>query len=290
MIEVGQINTLTIISDNKSEFVLQHPRTDHEVLLNKSVATESLLIDDEVKVFVYIDKNDSLVATIETPYTLVGEYGYLKVVETHKFGDFLDWGIEKDLFIPDTEQRERIALDRKYLVRVCIDERTNKIYATTKINKYIQNSDFDIAPEDKVQIVPVSDEELGYRCIINKKYIGMIYHNEIFQDVYLGMTLEGEVKKIREDGLVDVSLQKFGFKNVLDSKDRILSYLKEIGGHSPLHDKSSPEEIRSTLNMSKKTFKSSIGILYKDKLIVIKKDGIELKGAMPFLENDRNKL
>jgi predicted RNA-binding protein (virulence factor B family) len=252
LIRIGEINKLIVKNENQSGFVLDHPDDDETIFLPGSLAPKNLYIGDEVDVFVSIDKSGTLIASTEIPNTLVGEFGFLKVVETHSFGAFVDWGITKDLFIPDTEQKERMGKGKYYLVRVCIDLSTEKIYGTTKVNKYIQGSEFDIKAEDKVELVPYSKEDLGYRCIINKKYIGMIYHNEIFQNIRIGKPLEGRVKKLREDGLVDAALQVQGFKNVLNSKDTILAYLKERGGKSPLHDKSSPEEIRSALNMSKK--------------------------------------
>ena len=166
--------------------------------------------------------------------------------------------------------------DQYYIVRVCLDERTNKIYGTTKIGKYIAASEFDIEEKDRVRVIPARKEELGYRCLINEKFIGMIYYNEIFQDIEIGCELPGFVKKIREDGLVDISLQQIGFERLDSTQETILNYLRKNGGKSSLHDKSSPDEIKATLNMSKKSFKSSIGMLYKQKKILIHKDGIEL--------------
>ena len=276
MIEIGRINTLIVTSENPSGFLLDHPDDDESIFLPGNLAPDDLNQGDKIDLFVSVDKTGSLLASTQIPNTLVGEFGFLKVVDTKAFGAFLDWGVTKDLFIPDTEQRERIREGESHLIRVCIDDKTEKIYGTTKINKYIQNSEFKIKEKDKVSIVPVLEEEIGFRCIINKEYIGMVYHNEIFQNINIGMTLNGEVKKIREDGLVDASLQVQGFKNVLNSKDKILEYLKENGGRSSLHDKSSPDDIKKALNMSKKTFKASIGMLWKDKLIMINKDGIEL--------------
>jgi predicted RNA-binding protein (virulence factor B family) len=276
LIRIGEVNKLVVKDENSSGFVLDHPDDDESIFLPSSQAPQDLYIGDEIDVFVIVDKDGKLLGSTQVPNTIVGEFGFLKVVDTHSFGAFLDWGIQKDLFLPDTEQKERVKLGAKYLVRVCIDMKTEKIYATTKTGKYIKSSEFDIKEGSRVKIVPISKEELGYRCIINKKFIGMIYHNEIYQNIKMGMPLNGVVKKIREDGLVDAALQVQGFKNVVNSKDTIINYLNQHGGKSHLHDKSSPEEIKRILGMSKKTFKSSIGILYKEKLILIKEDGIEL--------------
>lgn len=276
LIKIGEVNKLEVISENNSGFFLDHADRDESVFLPGTLAPKGTSVGDELEVFVNVDNQGSLLATMEIPNTLLGEFGFLEVVSTRDFGAFLNWGVTKDLFVPDNEQRERVRVGERHIIRVCKDENTDRIYGTTKINKFIQTSEFDIQEGDKVQITPVLNEELGYRSIINKKYIGMIYHNEIFQKIEINIPLEGRVKKIRDDGLIDASLQIQGFKNILNSKDKILAYLKEVGGTSPLHDKSSPEEIRSALNMSKQTFKNAIGMLYKDKVIIIKKDGIEL--------------
>ncbi len=276
MIRIGEVNTLKVVSENKSGFLLEHPDDDEQVFLPGTLAPSGVAKDDELDLFITVDKEGSLIGSLEIPNTLVGEYGFLEVIDAQEFGAFLDWGVTKDLLVPDTEQRQRIRLGETHLIRVCMDERTEKIYGTTKINKYIQNTTFDIQEKDSVTIVPILNEELGYRCIINKKYIGMIYHNEIFKNIKIGRSYDGQVKKIRTDGLIDASLQVLGIKNVIDSKDTVVAYLQKCGGKSPLHDKSSPEEIKKALNISKKTFKNSIGMLFKDKTILIKKDGIEL--------------
>lgn len=255
---------------------LKAENSNQEIFMPKSFAPNGLKVGQKVKAFVYAEDDQALLATTKFPSAMVGEYAFMNVVRVMSFGAFFDWGFNKDLLVPETEQRLPIEEGESHLIRICLDERTNKIYGTNKINKYIQDTDFQIDIKDKVKLTPVIDEELGYRCIIEKKYIGMIYHNEIFQPITLGQSLEGVVKKIREDGLVDVALQPQGFINLVGAQDKIIAYLEQSGGKSPLHDKSSPKEIRDTLNISKQTFKNTIGILYKARKIVIKKDGIEL--------------
>lgn len=277
MLEIGKMNRLYVYNENKKNYILRVPNYDVDVELPKSEATELVNQGDILEVFVYVDNNDKEVASLTRPVALLDEFAVVKVVESHQFGAFVDWGLSKDLLVPDTEQKERMGNNRYYIVRVCLDERTNKLYGTTKIGKYIPESQFDIAEGDKIEIIPASYEELGYRSLINRKFIGMIYHNEIFQKIEIGTPISGVVKKIRNDGLVDAALQVQGFKNIEDSQKVVLEFLRANGGKTSLHDKSSPEEIREKLGMSKKTFKNAIGMLYKERRIVIHKDGIELK-------------
>lgn len=276
LIDIGQINHLEVHRKFKSNYLLRAPDFDVDVTLPAEEVENELEVGDKVKAFVYVDNKDEPVASMKLPFAMVDQYFVAKVVETHQFGAFVNWGITKDLLVPDTEQKERMGQDRYYIVRVCLDERTNKIYGTTKIGKYIQDSKFDIKVKDKVKVIPAKKEELGYRCLINGKFIGMIYYNEIFQNIEMGTELKGIVKKLRPDGLVDVSLQKLGIGNLENAQDVIINYLSKNGGKSKLHDKSSPDEIAQALNMSKKSFKSAIGMLYKQKRILIHKDGIEL--------------
>lgn len=282
MLKIGHINEFTVLETCSEGFFLTLKGSNdscdskEKVLLPTPYAPEEVKIGQEIRAFTYFEDDSLIVATTFFPDAMVGEYALLEAVDVKQFGAFFDWGLDKDLLVPETEQRLPIRLDEDHIVRVCIDERTQKIYGTTKINKYIQESEFDIEENDEVEIEPVTDEELGFRCIINRKFIGMIYHNEIFQDIALGHSMKGIVKKIREDGLVDLALQVQGFKNLVNAQDKILAYLKQNDGASPLHDKSTPEEIQRILNMSKQTFKKTIGILYRSKQITIKKDGIEL--------------
>jgi predicted RNA-binding protein (virulence factor B family) len=275
MIEIGKINKLTVTSEVANGFYLSDGDNEDVAFISRSMAP-GITVDQIVDAFLYVDNNDSVLATLQHPRALLGEYALMSVVDTVTFGAFFDWGISKDLLVPDTEQKLVVRNGEEHIVRVCLDERTRLLYGTTKLGKYIQGSDFDIKEADKVEIVPSNWEELGYRCIINKKYIGMIYHNEIFSEVEIGTPLKGVVKKIRPDGLIDAALQVQGIRNLTNSKEVILGYLEAVGGKSPLNDKSSPDDIREALSMSKQTFKNTIGMLYKARKIKISKDGIEL--------------
>lgn len=277
MIEIGKISELTVADENASGYYLKHDNYDVLIFMPPSLGPGNVKIGDRLSVFIYLDKSGSPLATTHFPSAVVGEYALMNVVETTGFGAFVNWGISKDLLIPDTEQKFPIKKGENHLVRVCLDERTNKIYGTTKLGKYIEMSDFDIEVADEVKLVPFLKDHLGYRVTVNRKFIGMIYHNEIFiNDIEIGQTLTGFVKNIRPDGLLDCALQAQGIKNSLDSKDVILNFLKNEGGKSSLCDKSHPEEIKESLNMSKQTFKKAIGMLYKEGKILLSKSGIEL--------------
>lgn len=277
MIEIGKANKLVVIRAENNGYVLKDLESSDQVYMPQNFATTHLQVDQEVTAFVYLDSQNEMTATTRMPYAMVGEYALMTVKEAHEFGAFFHWGIKKDLLVPGNQQKVKVRESEDHIVRVCIEEGTNRIYGTTKLGKYIESSEFDIDEGSKVEIVPVEKTQLGYRSIVNRKFIGMIYHSEIFQDLYMGQPYPGVVKKLRADGLVDLSLQPLGIRNSVSAKDTILEYLKENGGKSTLHDKSSPEDIKDALGMSKKTFKAAVGMLYKDRKIVLTDDGIELK-------------
>lgn len=276
MIEIGQVNQLIVSRETSSGYYLKNPDTNEEVFMPPSLAPIKVKVSEEMEVFVYLDTNGSMIATSQIPYAVVGEYALLQATNVQDFGAFFEWGIEKDLLVPGNEQKFKVRDDEEHLVRICLEEDTERVYGTTKLGKYIESSNFDIAEKDIVDIVPVQQSDLGFRVIINRKFIGMIYANEIFSDVLINEKYQGVVKKIREDGLVDCALQVQGIKNLDNAKDIVFDYLERNGGKSSLHDKSSPEEIKYELGMSKKSFKSAIGMLYREKKILISKTGIEI--------------
>ncbi|MCO4754518.1 MAG: hypothetical protein KC478_08540 [Bacteriovoracaceae bacterium] len=277
MIEIGKMNTLTVESKGGEGFLLTQEESGEHCFMPHSLAGENIKTNEQVDVFVYLDSNSKrLLATSEIPHAFVGEYGYMEVIDVQPFGAFLDWGINKDLLVPGNEQKEKLRLGEKYLVRVDLEEGAERVFGSTKLGKYIDDTEFDILENDKVELQPVEDTELGYRCIINRKYIGMIYHNETFTHVKLGKFYEGYVKKLREDGLIDASFQVQGVGNLFQSKDKVMEVLNRNKGSVGITDKSSPEAIRGLFGMSKKTFKSAVGMLYKDRKITINKNGIEV--------------
>lgn len=276
MIQIGKVNQMVVSGESASGCYLRlqpqegEEHTDQrEVFMPSSFSPLRVNAGQEIDVFVYLDTQGKLVGTSEMPFAEVGEYAYMRAIDVEEFGAFFDWGIDKDLLVPGNEQKVRVKKFEDYLVRVCLEDGTNRVFGTTKLGKYIESSVFDFEERDTVQIVPVQKTDLGHKVIINRKFIGMIYDSETFKSVTLDQTYDAIVKKIREDGLVDVSLHSQGIQNLEDSKERVLSFLEKCGGMSPLNDKSSPEEIQKQLGMSKKTFKSAIGMLFKERKIEI---------------------
>lgn len=278
MLEVGKVNKLKVNRETTSGYYLCSKEDDYadEVFMPASLAPLKIKVGQDITAFIYEDSKGRLIATSDIPFAAVGEYALLSVIDTRDFGAFMDWGIDKDLLVPGNEQKIKMRTHDKYLVRVCREEGTNRIYGTSKIGKYVEASDFDIMEGDPIRMVPIVKTDLGFKVIINRKFIGMIYHNEIFSPIIIGEMYDGVVKKLRTDGLVDAALQIQGIKNLVDAKDKIIEMLEDCNGESFLNDKSTPAEIKRMLGMSKKTFKNALGMLYKERKVLISKEGIKL--------------
>jgi predicted RNA-binding protein (virulence factor B family) len=275
MIEIGKINTLTILRETTVGLYLGD-EDKNDVLLPNSFIKDNYKVGDKLDVFIYNDSEDRIIATTKTPYAKINEFAYLRVVSVSEVGAFMDWGLEKDLLVPFSEQKHKMSDDNFYVVYIYLDEVTNRIVASNKIDKFINNENIQLEEGQKVDLIVYEESPLGFSCIINGAHKGLIYHNDIYKDVYIGDEMEGFVKTIREDKLIDVSFQKSGFKNVLDSTEVVMEYLEKNNGYLSLHDKSTPEEISIRLSMSKATFKKAIGILYRHRKVLIKPDGVYL--------------
>lgn len=273
MIEVGKVNTLKVLRETEVGFYLGD-EDRNEVLLPISYAKEKYKSGKFLEVFVYPDADGKAIATTSKPYININEFAYLRVVSVNDIGAFLDWGIEKDLLVPFSEQKHKLTEDNFYVVFVYLDEVTNRIVASTKIDKFLDNEELTVKEGEEVDLIVYEESPLGFSAIINGQHQGLIYHNDIYKEVEIGDEMKGFVKNIREDKLIDLSFQKSGFKNVLDSTDVVMEYLQKHNGFVDLHDKSTPEEISIRLSMSKATFKKAIGILYRHRKILIKPDGI----------------
>ena len=247
-----------------------------EVLLPGKYLTPEMKEGDMIEVFLYCDSEDRPVATTEQPLATVGEIAFLRVKDINKFGAFLDWGVLKDLFVPYREQATPMQKDRKYLVYVYLDEESMRIAGSSKLSKFLHNKDVDLQTNQQVQIVIAEKTDLGYRVVVDNRYWGMIYEDEVFEKINIGDKRTGFVKKIREDNKIDISLQKLGYGAVDPASMDILNKLSAAGGFIPLSDKSPPEKIYDYFKMSKKTFKKAIGALYRERKILIKPDGIQL--------------
>lgn len=275
MIQIGRTNTLTILRETAPGLYLGDDE-NNVVLLPKKYIEETFKVGDEIDVFVYKDSEDRIIATTSKPFVEINNFAYLNVSEASKVGAFLDWGLEKDLFVPFKEQKHKMMEGYSYVVYIYLDELTERIVASSKINKFISNDRLEVEQGEEVDLLVYSETDLGFTCVINGIHKGLVYHNDIFQDVAVGDQLKGYVKLIREGNLIDLSLQKIGFKHVLSSTDKILKYMREHDGHLDLTDKSSPDLIERRFDMSKATFKKSIGILYRQRKVTLHDDGIRI--------------
>ena len=248
------------------------------MLLPKRYAPENLQENDEIEVFIYLDSEDRIIATTETPLAEVGECAYLKAKEVNKYGAYLDWGLPKDLFVPYREQKMRMSAGKQYWVYLYIDQDTDRIAASAKIDKFLDRYNPPYSEGDEVSIQIHSKTDLGTKVIVDNLYWGIIYNNETFANLTIGETRIAYIKKIREDLKLDISLSKSGYQNkISDIETNILNALEAHNGFLPLHDKSSSDDIKEQLSMSKKSFKMAIGGLYKAGKISIEENGIRLK-------------
>ncbi len=275
MIQIGKVNTLTVIRETDVGFFLCDDEKN-EVLLPASLSKTPLKTKEKIDVFVFPDSEAKLIASTKIPYAQINSFAYLRVTSLTEIGAFLDWGLEKDLFFPFNEQKFDVEEGDFCVIYIYIDSISNRIVASNKLDKFIITDEIALTEGQEVDVMVYEESPLGYSAIINNKYKGLIYHNDIFKEVFIGDELKGYVKTIREDKLIDLSFQKSGFKNVLDSTEVILEYIKTHNGFLDLHDKSTPEEISIRLSMSKATFKKSIGILYRHRKVLIKPDGVYL--------------
>ncbi|MGE8512279.1 MAG: S1 RNA-binding domain-containing protein [Chryseobacterium culicis] len=272
--QLGKTQTLTISEKINSGWILVD-ESGEKAFLPKIFIQDEKEIGEEVEVFVYQD-DDKLKATTEIPLAEVGEFAVMSCVQSLPSGAFMDWGIIKDLFIPYKQQKTKIIEGKRYLVYLYVDEDMELITGTTKFKRNPQYDELPFKKGDKVDLIMMNESELGWNVIINKQYIGLIYVSDVFKKLYPLSEESGYIKTIREDGKIDISLQPEGFENIDEFKQKILDKLEENYGLLYVSDKSSPEEIKNELQMSKKNFKKAIGGLYKDKIIDITEDKIKL--------------
>lgn len=274
MIEIGKYNTLKI--DRSTNVGLFLTKEDKDILLPNKYVPKEYNIGDEIIVFVYLDHEERPVATTLEPYIKLNEFGWLRVNYINEFGAFLDWGLEKDLFVPFKEQARPMEQGKRYLVYMYADERTNRLVASSKTNQFLSNDEVTLEKNEEVDLIISHITDLGINVIINEKHKGLVYKDETFVEVKPGQRCRGYIKNVRPDGKIDVSFQKLGYDAVEPNAQKILNELQSSRGFLRLNDNSHPEDIKTVLQMSKKTFKKAIGLLYKEKLIEIKDDGIYL--------------
>ena len=288
MLRLGDYNTLRIVK--KVDFGLYLDGGEEgEILLPQRYVTKAMHIGDDIEVFIYLDQDERPVATTEHPYAKVGEFACLEVAWVNQYGAFMKWGLMKDLFCPFREQKKRMEQGQRHIVYIKVDEDSYRLMATAKVEKYLgdpweprnpkdtnESSDASLSHGTAVDVLVWQKTDLGFKVIVDNKYQGQIYENQIFQPLHSGDRLTGYIDHVRQDGKIDITLQPTGHQHTLDFAEVLLRYLYENDGRCNLGDKSPAELIYDRFHVSKKAYKKAIGDLYKRRLIVIEEDGIRL--------------
>ena len=275
MIEIGQ--SYELIAVKQVDFgVYLDAENLGEVLLPKRHVPDDLNYGDKIEVFIYLDSEDRPIATTEKPKAKVGQFAYLKVVDTNSVGAFLDWGLPKDMLVPFAEQHRPMEVGHSYIAFLYVDEKDGRIVASSRIDKFLDDErPHDFKPQQRVDLIIANTTELGYKAIIDHSHWGVLYEDDVFQRLSFGQYKKGFIKHVRADGKIDLTLQ--GGQETRDKYAKIiLIYLQKQNGFAPVHDKSNPELISRLFGMSKGAFKKAIGGLYKQRIITIHKDGIRL--------------
>ena len=280
MIKLGDYNTLKVIRHAEQGLYLEGDEQSGDILLPKRYVPQGLSIGQDIEVFLYLDQDERLVATTEQPLAKVGEFACLEVAWTNQYGAFLKWGLMKDLFCPFREQKQRMEVGKHYVVYVMEDTETHRLMATAKVEKHIGVPSVEELPHlthgTNVDCLVWQKTDLGFKTIINNRYQGQIYDNQIFQSLHTGDRLSAYVDHVRQDGKIDITLQPTGRQHTLDFAEVLLRYLYENDGHCDLGDKSDATLIYDRFKVSKKAYKKAIGDLYRRRLITISDEGIAL--------------
>lgn len=276
MLQIGKMNRLSVVK--LVDFGLYLDGSEKgEILLPQNVVPEGVQVGDEIDVFIYTDSEDRIIATTEHPFARVGEFALLRCVDVTNIGAFLDWGLYKDLFVPFREQKMKMIAGRSYLVYVYLDLETERVVASAKIDKYLDRTIPDYNPGDEVQVIVADYTDIGYKVIVEHQFWGVLYENEVFTALNKGEKRTAYVKKVREDGKIDLTLHRYGYRKVEDTLEQILIRIQQQGGEIMLSDKSTPEDIYEAFGISKKTFKQAIGSLFKQRKIEITENSIKIK-------------
>jgi uncharacterized protein len=277
LIPIGQHQELTILRHTSVGLYLGDEEETEDVLLPNKYCPEDFEIGEKLNVFVYRDYEERKIATNLEPKILMHRFAFLRVASVSNVGAFLDWGLEKDLMVPFREQRQKMEEGRWYIVYLDLDKETDRLYATNKIEKRLQNDTLTVAEGEATEVMIMKKTDLGFSVIVNQQHEGLIFENEIFSKLNIGDKVKAYVKQIRDDNKIDISLQPIGFENFNDPNcELILSKLKADKGLLTVTDNSTPEEIYAAFGISKKAFKKAVGTLYKQRKIVLQPDGIKL--------------
>lgn len=295
MIKLGDYNLLKVVKlavrDNPHAYggketfgIFLDGGKEGEILMPQKYVPEDAKVGDELRCFVYLDQDERPIATTETPLAKVGDFAYLKCTWVNEYGAFLDWGLMKDVFCPFREQKKKMEIGESYIVYIHVDEESYRIVATAKIEKHLGVPTSGSSPAGSAELsvgapVPIliwQKTDLGFKVIVDNQYQGLIYKDQIFQYVHTGDRQTGYIQNIRPDGKFDISLQPTGRKQTEDFAATLLQWLKDHDGFTPFGDKSAPDDIKRTFQVSKKVFKKAVGDLYKRHLITIEEDGLHL--------------
>ena len=274
-VKLGKYNQLEVVKTVDFGVYL-NGGDDGEILLPSRYVPEGCKPGDVLNVFIYLDNEERLIATTLQPYVQVGEFACLEVAWVNEYGAFLDWGLMKDLFVPFREQKMKMQKGHRYVVHTHVDEDSYRIMASAKVERYLSKELPEYQPGEEVEVMVWQKTDLGYKVIVDNKFGGLVYQKEIFKPLEPGMHMQAFVRQVREDGKIDLTLQKDGLQKVDDFAEVLLQYIKDNDGHTSLNDKSPAEEIYETFGVSKKTFKKAVGDLYKKRLIVLVEGGIRL--------------
>jgi len=273
---LGDYNTLRIARRSDIGLYLDGDQAG-EILLPNRYVTQDMQIGDEIRVFLYLDQEERLVATTEQPLAKVGDFACLECVWVNQYGAFLDWGLMKNLFCPFREQRQRMETGRRYIVHVHIDQDSYRIMASAKVSKFLSTDHPPYQPGDEANILVWQPTDMGYKVIVDNRYYGLIFRNQVFQPIHTGDRLKAYISNVREDGKLDIALQHTGRQHTQDFTEELLAYLHDHNGICSLGDKSDADDIRDTFHVSKKTFKRAVGDLYKRHLVMAGDYEVRLK-------------
>jgi predicted RNA-binding protein (virulence factor B family) len=275
MVNIGQINTLVVVK--KVDFgVYLDGKELGDILLPERYVPASCMLEDEIDVFIYLDSEDLLIATTQTPKAMVGECAYLKVIEVNAVGAFLDWGLPKDLLVPYGEQQKPMEVGHSYVVTLYIDEASDRIAASSRLNKFVVDTSPYFKPQQLVELLICERTDLGYKAIVNQAVIGLLFNSDVVKPVSYGDRLEGYVKQVREDNKLDLCLQLVT-REALDAlSQEILAFIEAQGGVITLTDRSAPEDIAKQFGVSKSSYKKALGKLYQKRLVLIEKKSVSL--------------
>jgi len=274
VVQLGQQNNLEIVRKVDFGYYLDGQNLG-EILMPKRYASPEMKIGDVIKVMVYLDGEERLLATTEKPFAQVGDFAYLKVNKIENVGAFLDWGLSKELMVPFSEQKIKMEESKSYVVYIYIDKITERITGSMKLEKYLSKSKPEYSTNDEVDLLIWTLTDVGYKAIINNQHLGVVYKNEIFRKISTGQKIKGYIKKVRDDDKIDLTLDKPGYAKIDEFAQKIMELIDKSGGQLPYNDKTDPEVIYSIFGVSKKVFKQSIGGLFKHHFIEITSEGIK---------------